>query len=413
MGKQYTVSEITELIKTALEGNFGEITVEGEVSNYRPSSAGHLYFSLKDAFAVISCVMFKGRAISRKPVTAIKEGALVRVRGRLSVYPPRGGYQIVCDDIETAGEGNILLMLEKRKRALAEEGLFDESRKKPLPRFPETVAVITAKTGAVIHDIITTLGRRAPGVRIIVLPATVQGEGAAKTITSRIKQANAWGLGDVLIVGRGGGSVEDLLPFSEEIVARAVAESKIPVVSAVGHDTDWALCDYAADLRAPTPTAAAELVSENWLDMITNLRSFRENLVDMIYAKFDRIKLFAKPFSREELEFRFRLIVQPRAQRFDDAKEALAQNMRARVAEIRRRSELAKTSLEGASPLAIMERGYALVTVKTTGKIIRDAAAVETGEHLAIRLLRGGLEAQVLERMREPAPYCSVSPQEI
>ncbi|MDR0637431.1 MAG: exodeoxyribonuclease VII large subunit [Spirochaetaceae bacterium] len=401
MEKQYTVSEITELIKTALEGNFGEIAVEGEVSNYRPSSAGHLYFSLKDSFAVISCVMFKGKAVSRKNV--IKEGALVRVRGRLSVYPPRGGYQIVCDDIEAAGEGNILLMLEKRKRAFAEEGLFDESRKKPLPRFPGTVAVITAKTGAVIHDIITTLGRRAPGVRIVVLPATVQGEGAAKTIASRIRQANAWGLGDVLIVGRGGGSVEDLLPFSEEIVVRAVAESKIPIVSAVGHDTDWALCDYAADLRVPTPTAAAELVSESWLDMIGNLRSFRENLVDMIYAKLDRVKLFAKPFSREELEFRFRLIVQPRAQRFDDAKDALAQNMRARIAEIRRRAELVKTALESASPLAIMERGYALVTVKTTGKILRNAAAVETGETIAIRLLRGRLEAQVLEHIQEPA----------
>jgi exodeoxyribonuclease VII large subunit len=397
MGKQYTVSEITELIKTALEGNFGEITVEGEVSNYRPSSVGHLYFSLKDAFAVISCVMFKGKAVSRK--TVIKEGALVRVRGKLSVYPPRGGYQIVCDDIEAAGEGNILLMLEKRKRAFAEEGLFDEDRKKPLPRFPGTVAVITAKTGAVIHDIITTLGRRAPGVRVIVLPATVQGEGAAKTIASRIRQANAWRLGDVLIVGRGGGSVEDLLPFSEEIVVRAVAESGIPVVSAVGHDTDWALCDYAADLRAPTPTAAAELVSENWLDMLTNLRSFRENLVDMIYAKLDRIKLFAKPFSQEELEFRFRLIVQPRAQRLDDAKDALAQNIQARIAEIHRRTELAKTALESASPLAIMDRGYALVTVKTTGKILRDADAVETGETIAVRLLRGGLEARVLERI--------------
>ncbi|MDR1468463.1 MAG: exodeoxyribonuclease VII large subunit [Spirochaetaceae bacterium] len=397
MGKQYTVSEITELIKTALEGNFGEITVEGEVSNYRPSSAGHLYFSLKDAFAVISCVMFRGKAVSHK--TVIKEGALVRVRGRLSVYPPRGGYQIVCEDIEAAGEGNILLMLEKRKRAFAEEGLFDESRKRPLPRFPGTVAVVTAKTGAVIHDIITTLGRRSPGVRIVVLPATVQGEGAAKTIASRIRQANAWRLGDVLIVGRGGGSVEDLLPFSEEIVVRAVAESRIPIVSAVGHDTDWALCDYAADLRAPTPTAAAELVSENWLDMIGSLRSFRENLVDMIYAKLDRIKLFAKPFSREELEFRFRLMVQPRTQRLDDAKDALAQNIQARVAEIRHRAELAKTALESASPLAIMERGYALVTVKATGNILRDAAAIETGETIAVRLLRGGLEAQVLERI--------------
>jgi exodeoxyribonuclease VII large subunit len=394
MGKQYTVSEITELIKTMLEGTFGEITIEGEVSNYRPSSAGHLYFSLKDSFAVISCVMFKGRIGPRK--VAIKEGSLVRVRGRISVYPPRGGYQIVCEDIELAGEGNILLMLEKRKRAFAEEGLFDEARKKPLPRFPETVAVITAKTGAVIHDIITTLGRRAPGVRIVVLPAVVQGEGAALTIARRIKQANRWHLGDVLIVGRGGGSVEDLLPFSEESVVRAVSESEIPVVSAVGHDTDWALCDYAADLRAPTPTAAAELVSESWLDMLEMLRSFRENLTDMIYAKLDRIKLFIKPFSREELAFRFRLILQPRMQRLDGAKEELAQNLRARITEIRLRTALAANTLESASPLAIMERGYALVTVKKTGKILRDAAAVEIGENIAVRLLQGDLDAQVL-----------------
>jgi exodeoxyribonuclease VII large subunit len=396
MGKQYTVSEITELIKSALEGSFGELTIEGEVSNYRPSSAGHLYFSLKDSFAVISCVMFKGRVGSRK--IGIKEGSLVRVRGRISVYPPRGGYQIVCDDIELAGEGNILLMLEKRKRAFAEEGLFDEARKKALPRFPEKVAVITAKTGAVVHDIITTLGRRAPGVKIVVLPAVVQGDGAAETITRRIRQANRWHLGDVLIVGRGGGSVEDLLPFSEESVVRAVAESAIPVVSAVGHDTDWALCDYAADLRAPTPTAAAELVSESWLDMIGNLRVFRENLADMIYAKLDRIKLFSKPFSRDELAFRFRLIVQPRMQRLDNAKEDIAQNLREKIAEIRRRAALAVNSLESASPLAIMERGYALVTVKKTGKILRDAATIDIGENISVRLLQGSLDAQVLNK---------------
>jgi exodeoxyribonuclease VII large subunit len=394
MEKRYTVSEITELIKSTLEGALREITVEGEVSNYRPSSAGHLYFSLKDSFAVISCVMFKGRVASRQ--VNIKEGALLRVRGRISVYPPRGGYQIVCDEIELAGEGNILLMLERRKRAFAEEGLFDEARKKPLPRFPETVAVITAKTGAVIHDIITTLGRRAPGVRIVVLPAVVQGEDAAATIACRIQQANRWHLGDVLIVGRGGGSVEDLLPFSEEIVVRAVAGSAIPVVSAVGHDTDWALCDYAADLRAPTPTAAAELVSENWLDMLNQLRLFRANLTDMMYAKLDRLKLFVKPFSREELVFRFRLIVQPRMQRLDNAKEDLARNLRDRIAEIRRRAALAANSLESASPLAVMERGYALVTVKQTGKILRDAADVEIGENIAVRLLRGGLDAEVL-----------------
>ena len=211
MERKYTVSELTDLIKSALEGQFGEVVVEGEASNCKPSSAGHLYFSLKDANAVIPCVFFKGR-FGRRSIP-LRDGALLRVRGRLSVYPPRGAYQIVCDDIELAGEGDILLLLERRKRALAAEGLFDEERKKPLPRFPASVAVVTAKTGAVIHDIITTLRRRSPNIRVVLLPAAVQGEGASASIAARIRQANYWHLGEVLIVARGGGLSKTSFPF--------------------------------------------------------------------------------------------------------------------------------------------------------------------------------------------------------
>ncbi|MDR2662034.1 MAG: exodeoxyribonuclease VII large subunit, partial [Treponema sp.] len=253
--QKYTVSELTGLIQANLENAFPQVLVEGELSNCRPSSTGHLYFSLKDPGAKIDGVMFKNRLafLGFEP----RDGMLLRVRGRISVYPQRGNYQLVCEDMELAGAGNILAMLENRKRALAAEGLFDPERKKPIPRFPETVGVVSSPTGAAVQDILNILKRRAEGIRVIILPAPVQGVDAAPIIARRIEQANRWNLAEVLIVGRGGGSLEDLLPFSEEAVVRAVAESEIPVISAVGHEIDNALSDLAADLRAPTPSAAA------------------------------------------------------------------------------------------------------------------------------------------------------------
>ncbi|GHU45214.1 hypothetical protein FACS1894190_17300 [Spirochaetia bacterium] len=280
--KKYSVSEITELIKQKLENGFGAVYIEGEISNCRPSSTGHLYFTLKDNAAAISAVMFKGslRGLGFKPA----DGALVRVSGRISVYAQRGSYQIICETMEVAGSGDILAMLEKRKQLLAAEGLFAESRKKPLPAFPETVAVVSSPTGAAVRDIINVLGRRSSGLKVIILPAPVQGTQAAAFISRRIEQANMWKLADVLIVGRGGGSLEDLLPFSEECVVRAVAASAIPVVSAVGHEIDWALCDFAADLRAPTPSAAAELISQNQAGIYDAVRSSTAALYNNIAA---------------------------------------------------------------------------------------------------------------------------------
>ena len=393
-GRKLTVSELTELIRESLEGGFPQVVVEGELSNYRPSSSGHLYFTLKDAGASISAIMFRNRL--RSLTFEMRDGMLLRVKGSLSVYAARGTYSIVCEEIERAGEGDILAMLEERKRRLAAEGLFDEKRKKPIPRFPETVGVVSSPTGAAVRDILNVLKRRARGVHVVILPAPVQGAEAAGIIARRIVQANRWKLADVLIIGRGGGSLEDLLPFSDEAVVRAVAASKIPVVSAVGHEIDWALSDYAADLRAPTPSAAAELVSANREETLQNVRALGNELYSLIKSKIERIRLLARPFSTADLEYHFRSILQPRLMRFDEAKDNLVENMEERIMELRRRLDLARTGLEAASPLAVLERGFSVVMPLRDGKTgmaIRKAADVKPGETLVIRPLEGLITA--------------------
>jgi len=386
-----TVSELTELIRQNLENTFPAVLVEGEISNCRPASSGHLYFSLKDSGAKIDAVMFKNRL--RSLTFEPKDGMLLRVRGSLSVYAPRGSYSIVCEEMELAGSGDILAMLEKRKRALAAEGLFDADRKRPLPQFPRVIGVVSSPTGAAIRDILNILGRRAAGVRVIVLPAPVQGTDAAPLLVRRIEQANQWKLADVLIVGRGGGSLEDLLPFSDEALVRAVAASEIPVISAVGHEIDFPLCDFAADLRAPTPSAAAELVSKNRAAALEDIHNLTENFYSVIQNRIERARLLLKPFSAEDLEYRFRAILQPRLIRFDDAKENLISGLSQRITSIRSKLELLRTALETASPLAIMERGFSVVVNERTGKVIRGAQEASCGDRLNIRPLAGTISA--------------------
>jgi exodeoxyribonuclease VII large subunit len=296
--------------------------------------------------------------------------------------------------MELAGAGDILALLEKRKRLLAAEGLFDEGRKRPIPRFPETVAVVSSPTGAAVRDILNILKRRAAGIRVIILPAPVQGTEAAALIARRIEQANQWQLADVLIVGRGGGSLEDLLPFSEEAVVRSIFASAIPVVSAVGHEIDWALSDFAADLRAPTPSAAAELVSANRNEIRVRLGELEEGLLRTMASKTERIRLLLKPFRMEDLEYRFRAILQPRLVRFDDAKEALLDRLSERTAALRRRLELAQRSLEAGSPRSILERGFSVVLHKKTGKALRRAGEAKPGDILVIRPLEGIITAK-------------------
>ena len=395
--EKLTVSELTALIRETIEGNFPSVIVEGELSNCRPSSTGHLYFTLKDSGASIGAVMFRNRlaSLSFEP----KDGMLLRVRGSLSVYAQRGTYSIVCEEMEQAGKGEILAMLEERKRKLAAEGLFDEAGKKQLPRFPRTIGIVSSPTGAAVRDILNILSRRSGGIRVIILPAPVQGTEAADLIARRIEQANFWNLAEVLIVGRGGGSLEDLLPFSEEAVVRAIAASKIPVVSAVGHEIDWALSDYAADLRAPTPSAAAELVSDDREKTAEKVHTLVRILYQTFRARMEKIQLSMKLFSPEDLEFRFRSILQPRLVRFDDAKEMLLLNLGSRVDDLRHRLQLALMGLEAGSPLKILERGYSVVTLenagKRTGKIIRRAQDVKKGDRILIRPLEGLIHAEV------------------
>ena len=389
-----TVSELTELIRRTLEGGFSELVVEGELSNFRPSSTGHLYFTLKDSSASIQAIMFRNRirSLDFEP----KDGMLLRVKGSLSVYAQRGTYSIVVEEMERVGEGDILAMLEARKRKLAAEGLFDEDRKRPIPRFPKTIGVVSSPTGAAVRDILNILKRRARGVGVIIFPAPVQGDGAAEIIARRIKQANFWKLVDVLIVGRGGGSLEDMLPFSEEVVVRAIASSKIPVISAVGHEIDWALSDYAADLRAPTPSAAAELASDNREETLETVRALKEELYSSMMNRVERIKLLAKPFSAEDMEYRFRSILQPHLMRFDEARDSLLENMQQRTMELRRRLDLARTSLEAASPLSALERGFSVVMPVRNGKpgrAVRKASDVKPGDTLVIRPLEGFITA--------------------
>ena len=392
--KVFSVTELNNLIKELLEG-FPTINLEGEISNYRPNSSGHLYFNLKDQNSVISAVMFRGAAtyLSFAP----KDGMKVQVTGKLSVYGPQGKYQIVITKMSISGEGAILKMIEERKRMLAAEGLFDQSRKKKLPLFPETIGVVTSPTGAALRDILQITKRRNKCVSVVVLPALVQGAEAAETIVRQIRNANRAKLCDVLIVGRGGGSLEDLLPFSEESVVRAICESEIPVVSAVGHEIDWALSDYAADLRAPTPSAAAEITVPELTKVKAALMQYSQFFYQEAMNRVQKVRLTIKSFDPQNLELKFRSIEIPLLSRFDNAKDALFQNINSKLRDTRQIIDNCVTVLENASPQTIFDRGYSMVRIKDSNKILRDSSEVSPGAEIEIVPAKGKITAQVLK----------------
>lgn len=390
--KIFTVSELNGIIKEILE-EFPVITLEGEISNYRPNSSGHLYFNLKDNSSIISAVMFRGAAYSLS--FAPKDGMKVQITGKLSVYGPQGKYQIIISKMSIAGEGDILRMIEERKRKLAAEGLFDQTKKKKLPAFPKTIGIVTSPTGAALRDILQITKRRNKCISVNIFPALVQGTDAAATIAQQIKTANTFNLCEVLIVGRGGGSLEDLLPFSEECVVRAIAESHIPVVSAVGHEIDWALSDYAADLRAPTPSAAAEIVVPQLSEIKTILLQYSNELYENSMNRVEKIKLMIKSFKPENLEMQFRSIEQPLLQRFDNAKEGLFQNIIQKLRDTRQYIENCETVLENASPQTIFNRGYSMVRNKNSGEIVRSTENIQKGTELEIVPASGKITATV------------------
>ena len=388
----FSVSQITSYIKEILESAFNTVVVEGEISNWRPSSSGHVYFTLKDNTAQLKAVMFKGSLYSLK--FKPKDGDKVRCTGRLSVYEPQGNYQLIVNKMEATGAGDILAMLEERKKKLAAEGLFDEDRKKPLPQFPRTIGVVTSPTGAAIRDILQVSRRRNKNINILVFPALVQGEGAAQNITKMIQIANFYKLCDVLIVGRGGGSLEDLLPFSEEVVVRALAQSEIPVISAVGHEIDWALCDYAADKRAATPSAAAELAVPLLSDIKQDIFDYKTELYNQMKQKIENKRLIVRAFDPSSLEVRFRNIQQPLLNRFDNAKTGMRDGMLQKIKDLRTRISQYRTILENASPQTILNRGYSMVCDEK-GTVIRDSSQVEEGQNLKITPAKGVIEVIV------------------
>ena len=388
-----TVSELTSLVKATLEGSFYNLTVEGEISGFRPASTGHWYFSLKDSGAVISAAMWRSNI--RKVGFIPKDGQRVIVKGNLSVYDQRGTYQIICSSIEPFGEGDILAMLEQRKRHYAQLGYFDESLKKPIPKHPSRVAVITSPTGAALQDILQITGRRSPSMDIIILPAVVQGSEAAQSVAARILEVNEFLLADVIIVGRGGGSIEDLLPFSEPAVIEAIHQSDIPVISAVGHEIDWALSDYVADLRAPTPSAAAELVCQSAVDQMAEVERYRVSMKENMASRIAAIRLRVNAFSRENARAQLENRLAHNRMRLDFAMSSLGREVQALVAGKRARVELLTHKLEAMSPLAILDRGYGVLTAG--GKTLRSVKQVKVGDVMEIRLCDGRLSACVKE----------------
>jgi exodeoxyribonuclease VII large subunit len=435
--KIYTISEISEEIRAIFEEQFPDVWITGEISNFRPAGSGHLYFTLKDARSQLRAVCFRSQAryLKFKP----GDGISVIARGQLSVYEARGEYQLIVEFLEPAGLGALQLAFEQLKARLAAEGLFDAARKKPLPVLPRTVGIVTSPSGAVIRDILRVLRRRFRNLNALVYPVRVQGEGAAAEIAEGIRSLNRWPGVDVLIVARGGGSLEDLWAFNEEGVARAIAASRLPVVSAVGHETDFTIADFVADLRAPTPSAAAELVVRPREDFEAEVANRSRHLIQCVRLRVGEARHRLRELSASRVFHTLATRIVQRAQRVDEAATALNAVMSGRLAAARRdcqgvmsgvvrydigrflelrrnllreQSRLLeagldrvltgrgnrlahhRTMLHERNPLAILKRGYS-ITRDASGRIVRHAAQVAKGSEISVRVSVGALSAEV------------------
>jgi exodeoxyribonuclease VII large subunit len=354
-----TVTDITRQIKSSLEQRFTRVWVQGEISNFKHHTSGHLYFTLKDEGAQISAAMWRSRAANL--LFQPEDGMKVIARGGITVYPPRGSYQIDVDQLTPLGIGELQIAFERLKKKLAAEGLFDEGRKRPLPRYPTAVGIVTSETGAALQDVRTVLGRRFPGVDLVLVPVAVQGVGAAEEIAHAIREMNRYGKVDVMIVGRGGGSLEDLWAFNEEIVARAIYDSEIPVVSAVGHEIDFTIADFVADLRAPTPSAAAEMVVPDRSELLEVIRNYeytiRQAVTQRIAAHRERIESLVGSYAFNRAKDMVREFVQ----RLDELQRTMAVTLSHRMERREQDVESLRKRLLALSPQGALKRGYAIV----------------------------------------------------
>lgn len=427
----YNVEQLNSQIRQTLEGQLGVVWLQAEISNFKPHSSGHFYFSLKDARAQISAIMFRGHnaKLRFKP----QDGLEVIVRGRITVYEPRGTYQIVCETMEPVGAGALQKQFEQLKDKLKQEGLFDSARKKTIPPYPQHVAIVTSPTGAAIQDILNIMSRRARGVQLTIIPALVQGAGAAGSLCDSFSKAIQLSP-DVIIIGRGGGSMEDLWSFNDEKLARLIAASTIPVISAVGHEVDFTICDFVADLRAPTPSAAAELVAKSSTEIIQRLNQFDRMLITGIQKimKFKnqnllltykrltdpKKKLQDFAFRNDELLSRLeqaiavyflhlnkdiqileKKLISPKEVIFrlrsqiEKFQLMLNQNIETKISKLSFQLKNNMGKLGSLSPLAVVDRGYSITTQNK--KVIKSIKDIKVSDLIEVRVADGIIEAEV------------------
>jgi len=396
----YSVSELNGLVKNVLDSipEFGNVCVRGEISNYKLYPSGHHYFSLKDAEGAIRCVLFKGQAsrLRFRPENGMKVLAV----GRVSIYPRDGAYQLYCEALSPDGVGDLHVAFEQLKEKLLKEGLFNQSHKKPLPDYPQTIAIITSSAGAAVHDMIRILRRRYPLAKVKLLPVRVQGVEAPPEIVGALRYANRYHVADLIITGRGGGSIEDLWAFNDERVARAIFDSDIPVISAVGHEPDFTIADFVADVRAATPSHAAELAVPDQTELAERLQTLR---LQMARSQSRRLELLRRKLG--ELSGKRALtnplaVVQDKRLLLDHAQKELGHAMLVRLAEPKRKTASLAASLDALSPLKVLGRGFALVTDEK-GAPLRRAEDAAVGSRISAKLSKGRLWCRVEEKEEE------------
>lgn len=392
-GQVFSVSELNGVIKEMLEGVFAGVFVEGEVSNLREAGSGHIYFDLKDRNGLLSAVLFKG--YGRQYAQELKEGLQVRVLGDVSCYAKQGRYQIIVRSVQSLRKGKLFLEFEKLKLKLQTEGLFDQSHKKAIPPFAQRIGVVTSPTGAAVRDILAVLKRRNPNLEVIIAPVLVQGDEAAPQIAQAISDLNKLTPKiDVLLVGRGGGSIEDLWAFNEEIVARAIYASSIPIISCVGHEVDFTIADFVADLRAPTPSAAAELVtaqSQGLVDRVAQLKRRMVQSVNLLYERAQRRLDLAKNCRMLKTPA---LLTQEKEQLNDELFLALQNSFSLRLNTAENKTNLLSQKLHALSPLQVLSRGYS-ITRNAQGEVISRVLQVKETDTLYIQVKDGTIRAEV------------------